>query len=57
MEYEVAAVPTCLFFRGGEILERVEGAKAAEVSKMVRNIVAQKVTIPSQQGTLQRKDS
>lgn len=47
MEYEVAAVPTCIFFRGGEVLDRVEGAKAADVSKMVQNLVAQKVTITS----------
>lgn len=47
MEYEVAAVPTCIFFRGGKILDRVEGAKAADVSKMVRNLVAQKVTLTS----------
>ena len=50
MEYDVAAVPTCIFFRAGEILDRVEGAKAADMSKMVRNLVAQKVTVPSQHG-------
>ena len=50
MEYEVAAVPTCIFFRGGEVLDRVEGAKAADVSKMVQNLVAQKVTITSPPG-------
>ena len=46
MEYEVAAVPTCIFYRSGKILDRVEGAKAADVSKMVRNLVSQKVIIP-----------
>lgn len=51
MEYDVAAVPTCIFFRAGEILDRVEGAKAADMSKMVRNLVAQKVTVPSQQAS------
>jgi len=47
MEYEVAAVPTCIFYRSGNVLDRVEGAKAADVSKMVRNLVAQKVAIPN----------
>ena len=46
MEYEVAAVPTCIFYRAGQILDRVEGAKAADVSKLVRNLVAQKITMP-----------
>jgi len=46
MEHEVAAVPTCIFFRGGKLLDRVEGAKAADVSKMVRNLVAQQFTLP-----------
>ena len=56
MEYDVAAVPTCIFIRAGEILDRVEGAKAADMSKMVRNFVAQKVTFPSQ-GILIYSDS
>lgn len=47
MEYEVAAVPTCIFYRSGKVLERVEGAKAADVSKMVRNLVSQKVILPA----------
>ena len=47
MEYEVAAVPTCIFYRSGNVLDRVEGAKAADVSKMVRTLVAQKVIIPN----------
>ena len=50
MEHEVAAVPTCIFFRGGKLLDRVEGAKAADVSKMVRNLVAQQFTLPIPQG-------
>ena len=52
MEHEVAAVPTCIFFRGGKMLERVEGAKAADVSKMVRNLVAQQFTLPIPQGMI-----
>ena len=36
MEYEVAAVPTFLFFGNNKIMGRVEGAKVSEVSKMVR---------------------
>ena len=55
MEYEVAAVPTFIFFRAGEILDRVEGAKAADVTKIVRNLVTQKFQLPSQQGLLSIK--
>lgn len=35
MEYEVAAVPTYLFFTRGKVVGRVEGAKVAEVTRMV----------------------
>ena len=49
MEYEVAAVPTFIFYRAGKILDRVEGAKAADVTKMVRNLAAQKVSLATQQ--------
>lgn len=38
MEYEVAAVPTFLFFANGKVIERVEGAKVADVTKKVREL-------------------
>jgi len=41
MEYEVAAVPTFVFFRSGKVLDRVEGAKAADTSKMIRTLAKQ----------------
>jgi len=41
MEYEVAAVPTFVFFRSGKVVDRVEGAKAADTSKMIRNLAKQ----------------
>ncbi|KAJ8652541.1 Grx4 family monothiol glutaredoxin [Lichtheimia ornata] len=34
-EYEIAAVPTVIVLKGGKIVERVEGAKAAEVTNVV----------------------
>jgi len=38
MDYEVAAVPTFLFFLGGKIVQRIEGAKAADVTKAVKSL-------------------
>ena len=32
MDFEVAAVPTFLFFKSGKLLKRIEGAKAADGS-------------------------
>jgi len=43
MEYEVAAVPTFLFFKKSKILKRVEGAKAADVTKTVKSLAKQRV--------------
>ncbi|KAI9318136.1 thioredoxin-like protein [Dichotomocladium elegans] len=34
-EYEIAAVPTIIVLKGGKLVERVEGAKAAEVTNVV----------------------
>jgi len=44
MEHEVAAVPTFIFFRSGQVLDRVEGAKAADTSKMIRNLAKQEAS-------------
>eukprot|EP00095_Tigriopus_kingsejongensis_P009813 snap_masked-scaffold239_size242058-processed-gene-1.9 protein:Tk09813 transcript:snap_masked-scaffold239_size242058-processed-gene-1.9-mRNA-1 annotation:"glutaredoxin 3" len=42
MSYEVAAVPTFLFFGpGGKLLDRTEGAKMADVTKKVRELAGQ----------------
>ena len=35
MEYEVAAVPTILFTRGTKIMDRLEGAKVADLTRKV----------------------
>lgn len=35
MEYEVAAVPTFIFFGNGKVMGRVEGAKVSQVTKLV----------------------
>lgn len=40
--FQVAAVPTFLFFRNGKIVKRVEGAKAADVTKTVKALAKQK---------------
>lgn len=50
MEYQVAAVPTFLFFRAGQLIDRVEGAKAADVTKAVKKFAAQK-SAPSRVGS------
>jgi len=42
MDFEVAAVPTFLFFKSGKILKRIEGAKAADVTKAVKSLASQK---------------
>ncbi len=46
MEFEVAAVPTFLFFFGGssKVIERVEGAKVADVTKKVRDLASKAKT-------------
>jgi len=44
MDFEVAAVPTFLFFKSGKILKRIEGAKAADVTKAVKSLASQKST-------------
>ena len=36
MSFQVAAVPTFIFFNQGKILKRIEGAKAADVTKAVK---------------------
>merc|ERR1712209_301600 len=36
MRLEVAAVPTFIFFNQGKLLKRIEGAKAADVTKSVK---------------------
>jgi len=38
MEHEVAAVPTFIFFRQNKVLDRIEGAKAADTSKRIREL-------------------
>ena len=43
LEYEVAAVPTILFCAHGKVLERVEGAKVADVTKKVKQLSAKDV--------------
>lgn len=43
MEYEVAAVPTFLFFKKSKVIKRVEGAKAADVTKAVKSLAKQRV--------------
>jgi hypothetical protein len=40
MDYEVAAVPTFLFFGKSKLIGRVEGAKVADVTKMVTALMA-----------------
>jgi len=42
MGFEVAAVPTFLFFKSGKLLKRIEGAKAADVTKTVKSLASQK---------------
>jgi len=41
MEHEVAAVPTFVFFRQNKVLDRIEGAKAAETTKRIRELAKQ----------------
>ena len=42
MDFEVAAVPTFLFFKSGKLLKRIEGAKADDVTKAVKSLASQK---------------
>ena len=44
MQYEVAAVPTFVFFKAGKVIDRIEGAKVADTSKMIRNLAKQEAT-------------
>jgi len=46
MDFEVAAVPTFLFFKNGKVIKRIEGAKAADVTKTVKNLASQKSSGP-----------
>lgn len=46
MDFEVAAVPTFLFFKQGKVVKRVEGAKAADVTKAVKSLARQKSAGP-----------
>ena len=51
LEFEVAAVPTILFCTQGKIVERVEGAKVADVTKKVskeKKLVLTHVTNPTE---------
>lgn len=41
MEHEVAAVPTFMFFRQNKVLDRIEGAKAADTTKRIRELAKQ----------------
>ena len=43
----MAAVPTFLFFKKGKVIKRIEGAKAADVTKAVKNLASQKSTGPA----------
>jgi Grx4 family monothiol glutaredoxin len=43
--FQVAAVPTFLFFRNSKVIQRVEGAKAADVTKAVTTLAKQKSVI------------
>ncbi|XP_056142272.1 glutaredoxin 3 [Lampris incognitus] len=39
-KYEIASVPTFIFFKGGEKVDRMDGAHAPELTKKVRNLTA-----------------
>ncbi|CAL8288779.1 unnamed protein product [Merluccius merluccius] len=39
-EYEISSVPTILFFRGGEKVDRLDGAHAPELTKKVQRLAA-----------------
>jgi len=45
MDFEVAAVPTFLFFKSGKVIKRIEGAKTADVTKTVKSLASQKSTV------------
>ena len=42
MDFEVAAVPTFLFFKSGKLLKPIEGGKADDVTKAVKSLASQK---------------
>ena len=48
----MAAVPTVVFFRAGKVLERVEGAKPADVTKIVRSLAGANTEPAHQPGWL-----
>jgi len=51
MDYDVAAVPTLLFMEGGKVLDRIEGAKVADMTLKVREL-ADKVALKAKSAPL-----
>lgn len=49
MKHEIVAVPTVIIFRAGKAVDRVDGMKAAEVSKKVKSHAQQSNGIPPSQ--------
>ncbi|XP_063076922.1 glutaredoxin 3 isoform X1 [Engraulis encrasicolus] len=46
-KYEISSVPTFLFFKGGEVVDRLDGAHAPELSKKVSKLAVGGVGGPS----------
>ncbi|KAH3707732.1 glutaredoxin-3-like [Dreissena polymorpha] len=47
-EYSISAVPTCVFVRRGKLLDRLDGANVAELTKKVKLLASQSdVSVPS----------
>ncbi|XP_049809977.1 glutaredoxin 3 isoform X1 [Schistocerca nitens] len=46
MKYDVSSVPTCLLLNGDILLDRVDGAKAAELTKKVNQLVSSQPLSP-----------